>query len=349
LIALIQINYEKPLSNLELKIKKFLVGQLKWSDIEQESSKNPHIQYISWFFIKTLSTLKNIKEEFIHGKEIKWEVQLGKEIQERLLAKKLLPIPSLNVIARAKPAGEIGGDSYDVIQEWDNYYMYVGDATGHWVGAGFIMMMVNALISGFTKNYTSGYQILIEVNRILKPRVKANLLMTMLLVRWNELEKRFFMTWAGHGNLLIYKNDKKKCFRVKSWGIALGMIKDIGKLIKEQEIKFEANDIVVLYSDGISEAINQPKKDGNEQMFGEERIVQAIESAPNVSGKDYKCASNVFNNITIELSKFMGYQHTQLDDITLVVAHYRGDTHTPEDDLDRPLGADFLTEWKWNS
>jgi serine phosphatase RsbU (regulator of sigma subunit) len=127
------------------------------------------------------------------------------------------------------------------------------------------------------------------------------------------------------------------------------MIKDIGKLIKEQEIKFEANDIVVLYSDGISEAINQPKKDGNEQMFGEERIVQAIESAPNVSGKDYKSASNVFNNITIELSKFMGYQHTQLDDITLVVAHYRGDTHTPEDDIDRPLGADFLTEWKWNS
>jgi hypothetical protein len=56
------------------------------------------------------------------------------------------------------------------------------------------MMMVNALISGFTKNYTSGSQILIEVNRILKPRVKANLLMTMLLVRWNELEKRFFMT-----------------------------------------------------------------------------------------------------------------------------------------------------------
>jgi serine phosphatase RsbU (regulator of sigma subunit) len=45
------------------------------------------------------------------------------------------------------------------------------------------------------------------------------------------------------------------------------MIKDISKLLKEQEIKFEINDILVLYSDGITEAINQGKKDGNEQRF----------------------------------------------------------------------------------
>jgi serine phosphatase RsbU (regulator of sigma subunit) len=45
------------------------------------------------------------------------------------------------------------------------------------------------------------------------------------------------------------------------------MIKDISKLLKEQEIQFEENDILVLYSDGITEAINQPKKDGTEEMF----------------------------------------------------------------------------------
>ena len=55
------------------------------------------------------------------------------------------------------------------------------------------------------------------------------------------------------------------------------MIKDINKLLKDQEIKFEKNDVIVLYSDGITECINQPKKDGNEQMFGEERLISAIE------------------------------------------------------------------------
>jgi serine phosphatase RsbU (regulator of sigma subunit) len=45
------------------------------------------------------------------------------------------------------------------------------------------------------------------------------------------------------------------------------MIKDCTKLLKEQEIKFEPNDVIVLYSDGITEAINRPEKDGMEEMF----------------------------------------------------------------------------------
>lgn len=101
------------------------------------------------------------------------------------------------------------------------------------------------------------------------------------------------------------------------------MIKDIGKLIKEQEIKFEKNDIIILYSDGVTESINRPTKDGTQERFGEDKLLAAIESAPNVISKEYKNASNVFNNITIELSKFMGYKHTQFDDVTLAVIHYR--------------------------
>jgi serine phosphatase RsbU (regulator of sigma subunit) len=101
------------------------------------------------------------------------------------------------------------------------------------------------------------------------------------------------------------------------------MIKDVTKLLKEQEIKFEPNDIIVLYSDGITEAINKPKKDGSEEMFLEDRLVQSIENAPNIKEKDYKSSRSVFNNITIELSKFMGYNPVQLDDVTLATVHYK--------------------------
>lgn len=339
--------YEKPILELEYTIKKFILGQLKNQKIEIESSTNPHLDYVIKFFTKTLNTLKNIKDEFIHGKEIKSEVVLASEIQDKLLKKSLVPIPSLNVIARSRPAGDIGGDSFDVIPQGDNYYIYVGDATGHGVGAGFIMMMVNALISGFSKLSSSGAQILSNTNQILKPRVKANLLMTLLLIRWNEKEKRLFMTGAGHENLVIYKHDRKKCFKIKSGGVALGMIKEIGKLVKEQEIKFEKDDIIVLYSDGVTEAINRPKKDGTEERFGEDRLLAAIESAPNVISKDFKNASNVFNNITIELSKFMGYKHIQLDDVTLAVIHYRGDDYDTKLDAYVPMPDDLLTEWHW--
>jgi hypothetical protein len=56
------------------------------------------------------------------------------------------------------------------------------------------MIMVNALISGFAKVFKNGNTILSKTNEILKPRVKANLLMSLLMVRWNEQEKRMFMT-----------------------------------------------------------------------------------------------------------------------------------------------------------
>jgi serine phosphatase RsbU (regulator of sigma subunit) len=76
--------------------------------------------------------------------------------------------------------------------------------------------MVNALISGFSKIFKSGAQILANTNEILKPRVKSNILMTILMLRWNEAEKRLFMSGAGHEYLIVYKHALKRCFLVKS-------------------------------------------------------------------------------------------------------------------------------------
>ncbi len=336
-----------PILKLEYTIKKFLVWSLKNQEIIFQESPNPHLNYILLFFSKTLNTLKSIKSEFMHGKEIKWEVELGKEIQWKMLTKKLIEVPSLDIIVKSKPAGEIWWDSYDIMHEWDNYYIYVWDATGHGVGAWFIMIMVNALISWFTKVYQKWSSILAKTNEILKPRVKANLLMSLLLVRWDEQEKRLYMTWAGHEYLMIYKHKQKKCFKVKSWWVALWMIKDVSKLLKEQEIKFEPNDIIVLYSDGITEAINKPSKDGSQEMFGEERLMKCIEKAPFYEKQSYKTSRSVFNNITIELSNFMWYKHVQLDDITLATIHYKAEVFDEANDFPKEINEDFIAEWNW--
>jgi len=347
IIFLIKKFYHDPIKKLEITIKHFLVWNLKDNEINFWKTPNTHLNYALAFFWKTLNTLKNIKDEFIHWKEIKWEVELGKEIQWKMLTKKHIEVPSFEIVARSKPAWEIGWDSYDIIEQDENYYIYVGDATGHWVWAWFIMIMVNALVSGFSKIYKSWASVLIKTNEILKPRVKANLLMSMLLIRWNEKEKRLFMTWAWHEYLMIYKHDLWKTFRIKSWWVAIWMIKDISKLIKEQEIKFEKWDILVLYSDWITEAINKPKRDWTEELFWENRLEEAINNAPNVEWKKYKSSRSVFNNITINLSKFMWYKHIQLDDITLAVIQYKTEDYKKEDDFPEVINKDFITDWNW--
>ena len=347
IMLLIKKFFHDPICYLEITIKKFITWINKNETIVFEKTPNTDLNFILSFFERTLSTLKNIKDEFLHGKEIKSEVDLGKEIQGRMLEKTLTTIPSINMIIKSKAAGEIWWDSYDIIRQDDNYYIYVWDATGHGVWAGFIMVMVNALMSGFAQIYKSWHDILSKTNEILKPRVKSNLLMSLLLMRWNEKEKRIFMTWAGHEYLIVYKHSVNKTFKIKSWWVALGMLKDIKKMIKEQEIKFEKNDIIVLYSDGVTEAINTPAKNGTETLFWEERLMNAITNAPNVDGKAYKSARSVFNNITIELSKFMGYKHAQLDDITLAVGHYKGDDYDENLDFPEEIEKDFITEWTW--
>lgn len=347
IILLIKIFYTNPIRDLKYLIQKFYIGELKWKDIKIKKSFNPNVNYIISFFLKTLDTLKNIKDEFLHWKEIKWEVSIWKEIQDKMLTKKLIQIPSLNVVAKSRPAWEIGWDSYDIIQQWDNYYTYVWDATGHWVWAGFIMIMVNTLMWAFSKIYISGAQILANTNEILKPRVKANLLMSLLLVRWDEKNKKMYMTGAGHEYLMIYKQKQKKCFKIRSWWVALWMIKNIHKLIKEQQISFEPNDIIILYSDWITEAINKPKKDWTEQMFWELRLQEVIENSPNIRGKDFKSARTIFNNISIQLSKFMWYKPVQLDDVTLITIEYKSPNYDETKDIPKEIPEDLMTQWKW--
>ena len=344
---LIKTLFHLPIVNLEFTIKNFLVWNLKDKDIIIKHSLNSNLDYILLFFSKTLNTLKNIKSEFIHWQEIKSEVQIGKEIQEKMIAKQLLNIPSLDVIIKSKSAWEIWWDSYDIINFEDNYYVYVWDATWHWVWAWFIMVMVNTLISWFAKIFKSWDIILTKTNEVLKPRVKANLLMSLLLVRWEEKEKKVFMTWAWHEYLIIYKHKLKKCFKIKSWGVALGMIKDTSRLIMEKEIEFEENDIIVLYTDWVTEAINKSKKDWTEEMFWENRLIECIEKAPLVNGLNYKSSRSVFNSITIELSKFMWYKHIQLDDITLATIHYKWKDYNKELDFGETISNDFITEWYW--
>ena len=350
-LTVIRKIYDDPINNLEKSIQHFLRGKGDSDKPANLSTIHPSLNFILKFFNKILTALTHIKWEFLSGKEIMSEVELAKEIQDKLLFKKRPIIPSLEYYARSKPAAEIWWDSFDVIKQWDNYYLYCWDVTGHGVASWFVMVMVDALISAFAKEYENTADIVVFTNEILKPRKKSNILMSLLIVRWNEIEKRLYMCGAWHEYLLVYKHKMKKCLMLKSWGIALWMVKNIRKQSIEKEIKFEEDDIIILYSDWITEAKARLWDDNELSMFTEARLVKTIEACPedDIWGRKVKTAKKMFNHITIELSKFMGYKHTQYDDITLVVAHYKWEKlvdNTWVPDADK-IPDQFITEWSW--
>ena len=299
----------------------------------------PDAAYVVSFFYRSLDILRNFKEEFQSGRILRSEVELAADIQKHVLKKSYPKSDMLEIVADTKSATEVGGDSYDIITQGDNTYVYLGDVTGHGVASGFVMMVVNALISGFSKMLVNGASILVQTNEILKPRVKSNMLMTLLMIRWNSLEKKLYMTGAGHEYLLVYKKSQNKVHALKSGGVALGMTRDISKVLKEVQIAFEPGDCLILYTDGITEARNGIRE--TDMMYGIDRLVQTVQQSPQ------KTATGIFKHITIELSKFMGYKPRQFDDITLIVVRYREPTEEILTES-RDLAPESVTEWNWH-
>lgn len=298
------------------------------------------MNYVIGFFVKSLQILRIFKKELREGRQLRTEVEIASEIQKNVMADSNSIVPSLEVALATHSASEVGGDSLGIIAWVDeNYYMYIGDVTWHGVPSGLVMMMVNALVSAFVLREESSAKVLAETNRILKPRIKQNMMMSAVMLRWDYKDKALYYTWAGHEFILLYSKRENKVFKIKTGGVALGMMRDASKLYKEQQIRFEPEDIIILYTDWVTEA--RYRSEQNWLLFGIDKMVESILKVPE------KTADNIFRQITIDLSAHMGYKHKQYDDISLFVARYAwgsGSTNTAAHEL---IDQSNITEWNW--
>jgi serine phosphatase RsbU (regulator of sigma subunit) len=333
--------YIRPIHILNQDIARFLTGSQDDINVTP-SSWSRGMNYLTSFFIKSLQILKVFKQELRDGRKLRSEVEIASEIQKHIFEKEETVIPSLEVAMATTPATEVWWDSLDIITWKDqNYFIYVWDVTGHGVPSGFVMMMVNSLISAFVQYEKNGANILAETNAIVKPRVKQNMLMTCVLLRWDESEKKMYFTWGWHEHLLVYKAKADKVYKMKTGWVAIWMVRDSSKILKEQQIAFDPNDVIILYTDGISEARYRSEQNGI--LFGVDRMVESVMKC------DRKTAEAIFQQITIDLSAFMGYKHKQYDDITLSVIRYLPFTEkwVTHSEISQKIDLSHITEWNW--
>lgn len=333
--------YIEPINNLTQGIARFMTGIQDEPEI-RANAWSDGMNHVTEFFIKSLQILKVFKQELRDGRKLRSEVDIASEIQKQTLDQQNVIVPGLTIAMATTPASEVGWDSFDIIPWRDgNYYIYVGDVTGHGVPSGFVMMMVNALISAFSLSENNSATILAKTNRILKPRIKQNMMMTCVMLRWDTLTKNIYYTGAWHEFLLVYKEKENKVYKVKSGWVAIGMIKDSSKILKEQQISFVQGDIILLYTDGISEARYRSEQNGI--LFGVDRIIESIMKI------EVKTAENIFRKLTIDLSSWMWYKYTQFDDISLVIVENNGTGKTSNTllNIHHNIDNSNITEWNW--
>jgi HAMP domain-containing protein len=249
-------------------------------------------------------------EAKVYKERVARELELATQIQQRLVPHddKLPKFEGLDISGGLIPAGEIGGDIYDFIKiNDDKLLMYLGDVTGHGVPAGIVSSIANALFYGYSDREDIK-QVVVDVNRVLKAKTMPTMFLTLCFGQWKPSTKKFSYVNAGHEQIIHYKASAQDVEVRPSGGMALGMIPDVSKILKVDEIDLATGDFIVLYSDGIPESWRNEK-----EIYGMERLTEAVKKF----GK-LPTAKEVKEAILADVKAFVnGY--TQMDDITIVV------------------------------
>lgn len=321
-VVIFQVTIHKPLKTILKEMKLLLTGK-KFHRVYTQ--KTDEIGILAHFFNEITGSLESIGKKLEEHKRFSTEINLAQKIQTDLLPTEAPPIPHLDIIAKTKAAAEIGGDSFDFFQQKDQSFFYIGDVTGHGIPAGLVMIMVDTLLTTFAQMSKNGQELLINVNKFLKPRLQANMFMTMLMMRWEHENKKMYFSGAGHEHLLHYHTDTGECEKIMGGGIAIGMLPDVSKMIKETEIDFKENDFIILYSDGITEGRNP-----NGEQYGLDRLVKFIKE----NAKSTNTSKDLFDAIAKDVTIFIE-DHIIEDDMSLIVVK-----HTEEEKVARET-----TDW----
>ena len=219
--------------------------------------------------IENARLYENLKEQ----ERLKGEMEIAEKIQTAIV-----PEPpkhkDLEIAVALQPTEEVGGDYYDVLfDNQGNIWFAIGDVSGHGVTPGLIMMMAQTAFSVILneKNNIAPKDAIIVLNKLLyqniKQRLKEDHFMTMFFVKY--LGKGNFVSAGSHLDIIVYRNEIKRCELIRIDGVYLGIILDISNVTENLEFKLNKNDIMLLYTDGIIEA---RQKSGERKFFGLTRL-----------------------------------------------------------------------------
>lgn len=239
------------------------------------------------------------------------EMKLARRIQTALLPERV-DHDELDITAVMLPAKVVGGDYYDfTFDRAGNLWFAIGDVSGHGITAGLIMMMVETAFNVCIKDFPdpSPKDIVVIINHILKENVQDRLqeehFMTLNLLQYKG--KGHFIFAGLHVDIIVYRAAEKKCEFITTEGCYLGLIPEVEPSTENRDFTLNKDDILVLYTDGITEARQKGKK-----MLDSDGLAGIIEQNAHKSVDEIKD--------TVLEQTLEWYGEKQKDDITMIIA-----------------------------
>jgi serine phosphatase RsbU (regulator of sigma subunit) len=242
----------------------------------------------------------------VESQKMQRELEVAAAIQRQILPK-VLPSPAgLELSALTKPCRSVGGDFYDVIQKDDGtLVLCVADVSGKGVGAALLVSTFQAALHTYVEFGLPLGTIAARLNRILFEDSPAESFITCVLCTYDPVTRELHYVNAGHNHPFLFRENDVP-LQLDKGGIGLGLLPAV--TYDGGALKLGEGDVLLLYTDGLTEAMN-----GTQELFGESRLWHALRTYAHL---DAVALSDMLSG---EVEAF-GTGTQQADDLTLMVA-----------------------------
>lgn len=248
-----------------------------------------------------------LRDVLAEKKRIDHDLEVARQIQSSLLPANLPQIPGLELAAFNEPAQQIGGDYYDFLRVDANHLgIAIADVSGKGIGGALLMSVCRSVLRAQAMGTTSPAAVLRALNRVMNRDIGDDMFVTMIYMVLELDTMRLTMARAGHERPLLVSGGQ--VLRPEGGGAAIGMVDDdtFDLLLKETTVTLQPGDLLVAYTDGITDAQNPDQVDWGIERFTDEVVRAAPEGA-----------HSALSHVRASIGRFVG-NRPQYDDMTLI-------------------------------
>ncbi len=247
-------------------------------------------------------------QENLEKQRMEEELAIGRELQMSMLPAECPQIDGFEIAAFSASAREVGGDFYDFIEISEKKLgIVIGDVTGKSVSGALVMSASRSIFRMLGEEKLTVSESMIRANRRTKKDIKSGMFVALLYAVLGSEDKCLNLCSAGQTQpiLRVAGSGETRLVQTEGDSFPLGILDDAD--YEETRLHLEPGDKVVLYTDGIVEAMNETK-----ELFGFDRLLEVIQNSP------AETAPAMLEDIKRRVNAFAG-QADQHDDITIIV------------------------------
>ena len=241
-------------------------------------------------------------------RQLESELELSQVIQRGLLPQQVPSIEGVNIAAFNRPAQIVGGDYFDFVDFKDGKHgLVMADVSGHGVSAGMFMSSLQTAFHTLVPEAESPLEVLERINRLYVHNINFTTFVTIFFGKYDPATRTLSYANAGHNSAYLYRLAANQEIWLRPTGPAIGVREDF--TIRTEAIGLEPGDILLLYTDGITEATNYQGVFWNEDSLANiisqnanstaEQLIQKILQAL----KDHTDGSPLADDVTLMISK----------------------------------------------